>query len=158
MGLYLAFSYSNFLGYVRDSLDSPEHPPAWAATPFSPEKCVDSALAWARECKGMKTACDLYVSRVVNECLASQDRLAYCQTLGETGSTTRFGLRRNKLAPARMSRRAKRGRPPLRLSSVIPSLNHCTLRITSHNMMAHPQALRASTRDRWPNYQPAAER
>lgn len=92
LGFFLLYRYSEVLGYVKRTLEEPAAPHGWTLTPYSPEECVDAAMAWASDCVGIKTMCDMYVERVVEECLGSQDRLQYCLTLGDTTGSTEFGV------------------------------------------------------------------
>lgn len=93
LGGALYWNYSRLLSYVHHTLDDPETPPAWETAELSVEQCVDEAIAWASECKGIKALCDEYVTRVMHDCLGSQSRLAYCEqfTPADTASA-RFGF------------------------------------------------------------------
>lgn len=57
------------------------------------EGCVDEVLAWNRRCSAMKSLCDASVPRVMEACLAAQDRRAWCAGLGDTTSDTHFGYK-----------------------------------------------------------------
>lgn len=92
LGLYMFRQYSAVLTYVKDTLDNPDAPPAWVDEPHSVEDCVDAGLTWAASCDGIKTLCDIYVERVVRECLDSRERDAYCLDIAGISETTEFGV------------------------------------------------------------------
>lgn len=92
LGLFMFRQYSAVLTYVKATLDDPDAPPAWVDEPHSVEDCVDAALQWASECNGIKTLCDIYVERVVRECLDSRERDAYCIDIADVSETTEFGV------------------------------------------------------------------
>lgn len=87
----LGVRYTTFLNFAKDTLENPDAPPIWAQQALTPEGCVDAALDWARECHGIKSLCDVYVSHVTELCLASQDRSAYCRGLAGRSGLTEFG-------------------------------------------------------------------
>ena len=94
MGSLLWANYSRFLGYVRATLEDPENPPVWRERALSAEGCVDAALAWAASCRGVKSLCDEYVTRVTQECLQAGGEAhheAFCVSLGASGTLTDFG-------------------------------------------------------------------
>ena len=91
LGLWLFHNYTTFQRHVRDTLEFPDEPFAWEEGVLSPEECVDEALDWATECRGVKAMCDEYVPRIVRECLGSQDRVGFCEALGDATQETSFG-------------------------------------------------------------------
>jgi len=92
MAFVLLAKYSATLGYVKRTLDEPAEPNGWELRAYAPEECIDAAMTWTAECRGIKSMCDMYVERVVDECMGSRDRLAYCEHLGDTTGTTEFGV------------------------------------------------------------------
>ena len=91
LGVAFFAKYSAVLTYVRTTLEEPERPHAWDTRIFTPEECIDAAIAWTGECKGIKTMCDMYVDQVMVLCMESQPRVAYCEALGDRTMTTAFG-------------------------------------------------------------------
>lgn len=91
LGVFFFAQYSAVLTYVRTTLEEPERPHAWETRIFTPEECIDAAIAWTGECRGIKTMCDMYVDQVMVLCMESQPRVAYCEALGDRTMTTAFG-------------------------------------------------------------------
>lgn len=92
LAVALWYRYSMVMGYIKRTLEEPEQSFPWEAAVYSPEDCVDWALAWAAECSGIKSMCDMYVDRAMLECLQASDRLFYCERLGQRTETTEFGV------------------------------------------------------------------
>ena len=88
----LALNYSRFLSYVKHTIEDPENPPIWQQQAMSPEDCVDSALRWAANCRGVKALCDEYVTRVTTECLETRDHVAYCAAVSDEIDGPSFGV------------------------------------------------------------------
>lgn len=104
LGVYLFVQYSRVMSYVRSTIGycavgadgtencvEPTRTPVWVSQALSPEECIDTALAWARECRGIKSMCDMYVEPVIRDCMASQDRAVYCDAIEPFAVTTYFG-------------------------------------------------------------------
>ncbi len=88
----LAINYTRFLSYVKHTIEDPDNPPVWQQRAMSPEDCVDSAMRWASECRGVKALCDEYVTRVTTECLETQDHTAYCLAVSDEIDGPSFGV------------------------------------------------------------------
>lgn len=91
LALHFGRQYTSFMVHVRNTLEEPAEPLPWQVGPVTPEGCVDEAMAWAASCRGIKTLCDMYVSHVVELCMAAHDRVAYCEQLRSRHITTDFG-------------------------------------------------------------------
>jgi hypothetical protein len=104
LAVYLFAQYSAMLSYVRATIGycavledgsrscvEPPTPPPWKRDALTPEQCVDETLAWARDCHGIKSMCDMYVEAVIRDCMASQDRAVYCEAIAPFAETTYFG-------------------------------------------------------------------
>jgi hypothetical protein len=92
LAVMLWYRYSQVMGFIKRTLDEPELPLPWEDEAYSPEDCVDWAMAWAASCTGIKSMCDMYVDRAMLLCLESRDRRSYCAILGERSETTEFGV------------------------------------------------------------------
>lgn len=90
MGTGFYFQYSRTLLYVKATLESEDAVQAWETRALSPHECVDEAMAWASECRGVKSMCDMYVDRVIALCMGARDRRAYCDSIAEE-SPAKFG-------------------------------------------------------------------
>jgi|GEM_PF-2392466 len=92
LGGLLFRNYAQFMNYAHKTLTHPETPPPWIADgPLSPEGCVDAALDWARNCKGVKSLCDEYVTRVTQECMIEDDHVDYCFRIEDITASSHFG-------------------------------------------------------------------
>ncbi len=80
-----------FSEYRSRTLDDPDHPVPWRAGEPSVDDCIDFAIDWATGCPGIQSWCEAEVPRVVRECVASHDRTAYCDDVGDTILSTGFG-------------------------------------------------------------------
>jgi hypothetical protein len=92
LGVVLLYNYSRVLGYVKRTIDEPVAPHPWESNPHTAEQCIDASMAWARDCRGVKSMCDMYVERYVGTCLESQDRTDYCAALGTATDDAHFGV------------------------------------------------------------------
>lgn len=92
LGVTFLYQYLTTMRFIREHLNEPATPHAWSVTPLSPDECVTEALDWARECRGIKSLCDMYSDRVMEYCMDSQPREAYCRSLGDITRTARFGF------------------------------------------------------------------
>lgn len=91
LGVLFYVQYSRTMVYVKATLDEPTEPLPWDERPLSAGECVDEAMAWASECRGVKAMCDMYVDHAIALCMRSQDRTAYCETVIVEAETARFG-------------------------------------------------------------------
>lgn len=91
----VAFGYAivqqqgSFRAYRTATLETVT--PPWRTERLEPEACVRFAIDWGMACPGLGTWCESEAPRLVTECMASHDRSAYCQSLGETVGSTEFG-------------------------------------------------------------------
>ena len=81
--------YRGFSDYVRVTLD--EGTPAWEAAPHTPEQCVLAGVDWIGACPGEDVFCEGAFRRVLRECMASQDRAAWCEAQAGAWAATKFG-------------------------------------------------------------------
>lgn len=58
---------------------------------LDPEGCVDEIVAWIPNCVAMWGLCINSVPRLMLGCLRARDREAFCEELGDRGSSTSFG-------------------------------------------------------------------
>lgn len=63
----------------------------WKAKPFEVEECASYAIDWTMNCPGIAPWCQAEVPVVMESCLASSDRAAYCGEVGDKILSTRFG-------------------------------------------------------------------
>ncbi len=91
-GQVTAKSYDQFDTYKKATLENPEQPPRWETEALTVEGCVDEVLAWVEACPGVSSWCESSLPDVTNQCLASQDRSAYCEEVGDAVMSTRFGF------------------------------------------------------------------
>jgi hypothetical protein len=99
LALFMFAQYSRTLVYVRATIGQPDlgvapaQPLPWTVDRRdTPEECVDHTLTWARECRGIKTMCDMYVEQMMSLCLQARDRTAFCQRVGSRTATAEFGV------------------------------------------------------------------
>ena len=62
-------------------------------TQLSSEECINEVIEWRNNCLAMKSLCDISVPRMMETCLASQNREKYCVELGTIPSDTHFGFK-----------------------------------------------------------------
>ena len=91
LGIVLYARYSEFRSYIRTTLEHPEATPSWRLPGMTPERCVDQAMAWTASCHGIKNLCDVYTTRVMEECLQPLDLTTYCGQLTQIETIARFG-------------------------------------------------------------------
>lgn len=84
-------SYDEFEAYRRASLEDPADPPLWQEEALDVDGCVDAVLDWIEACPGVSSWCESTLPDVMNRCLDSQDRGAYCESIGDDVLSTHFG-------------------------------------------------------------------
>lgn len=84
-------NYEQFAAYQKATLEDPDHPPRWRSEDVSVEGCVDEVLAWVEACPGVSSWCESSLPGVMDECLKTRDRSEYCEEVGDTVLSTRFG-------------------------------------------------------------------
>lgn len=87
-----ARGYDEFDTYKRATLEDPANPPRWQSEALDVDGCVDEVLAWVEACPGVSSWCEGSLPDVMNACLDSQDRSAYCKSVGDAVLTTHFGF------------------------------------------------------------------
>ncbi|MFV8751805.1 hypothetical protein ACNOYE_14765 [Nannocystaceae bacterium ST9] len=90
-GTMTSRNYDKFAAYQKATLEDPEHPPRWRSEVVDVEGCVDEVLAWVEACPGVSSWCESALPSVMDECLKTQDRQAYCEEVGDAVLSTRFG-------------------------------------------------------------------
>ncbi|NBO38116.1 hypothetical protein EBU99_06000 [bacterium] len=58
----------------------------------SAEKCVDEVVAWLPRCDGMKALCEGAVPRMMDKCLAAQNRASECSALSGRPADAHYGF------------------------------------------------------------------
>lgn len=91
-GQATAKSYDQFEAYRSSTLQDPANPPRWEREALSVEQCVDEVLDWVETCPGVSSWCESSLPDVTNLCLDTQDRSAYCESVGDAVLSTRFGF------------------------------------------------------------------
>lgn len=84
-------NYAQFAAYQKATLEDPDHPPRWRSEAVTVDGCVDDVLAWVEACPGVSSWCESSLPGVMAECLKTQDRSEYCEEVGDTVLSTRFG-------------------------------------------------------------------
>jgi hypothetical protein len=84
--------YDQFTAYQEATLEDPDHPPRWETEALDVGGCVDEALAWVEACPGVSSWCESSLPDVMGQCLETQDRTAYCESVGDAVRSTRFGF------------------------------------------------------------------
>jgi hypothetical protein len=69
------------------------------------EQCVDDLLGWSAHCEAMLSLCEASIPRMMEACLAAQERAAYCKDLGIRAMSTRFGFPECKVRKVDRSRK-----------------------------------------------------
>lgn len=57
------------------------------------EKCIDEVIQWVPKCDGMKALCEGAVPRIMDKCLAGQNRASECAALSGRPADARFGFK-----------------------------------------------------------------
>ncbi|MEY3900966.1 MAG: hypothetical protein RL189_272 [Pseudomonadota bacterium] len=57
------------------------------------EQCIDNVIAWVPKCDGMKALCEGAVPRVMDNCLAGQNRASECAALTNRPADAHFGFK-----------------------------------------------------------------
>ncbi len=91
-GRTTAASYEEFDAYQTATLLDQQHPPRWKTEALSVDECVDEVLDWVEACPGISSWCESSLPDVMNQCLDTQDRAAYCEEVGDAVKSTRFGF------------------------------------------------------------------
>lgn len=91
-GRQTAKGYDEFEAYRAATLEDPANPPPWQAEALDVDGCVDAVLDWIEACPGVSSWCEGSLPDVTNKCLDTQDRTAYCESVGDAVLTTRFGF------------------------------------------------------------------
>lgn len=109
-GMMTSRNYNEFAAYQKATLDNTEHPPRWRTEVVDVEGCVDEVLAWVEACPGVSSWCEGTLPSVMDECLRTRDRHEYCEQVGDTVLSTRFGYaecaERYDSIPGKYARRA----------------------------------------------------
>jgi hypothetical protein len=91
-GRTTAASYEEFDAYQTATLQDPDHPPRWKTEVLEVDECVDEVLDWIESCPGVSSWCESSLPDVMNQCLDTHDRGAYCESVGDAVKSTRFGF------------------------------------------------------------------
>lgn len=91
-GRTTAASYEEFDAYQSATLQDPDKPPRWQTEVLGVDECVDEVLDWIEACPGVSSWCESSLPDVMNQCLDTQDRTAYCESVGDAIKSTRFGF------------------------------------------------------------------
>lgn len=62
-------------------------------TTAASEQCIDRIIAWVPRCDGMKALCEGAVPRVMESCLAGQNRAQECAALSKRPADAHFGFK-----------------------------------------------------------------
>jgi hypothetical protein len=84
--------YDQFTAYQDATLKDADHPPRWETEALDVEACLDESLAWVEACPGVSSWCESSLPDVMGQCLDTQDRTAYCASVGDAVLSTRFGF------------------------------------------------------------------
>lgn len=57
------------------------------------ERCIDEVIQWIPRCDGMKALCEGAVPRVMESCLAGQNRAQECAALSKRAADAHFGFK-----------------------------------------------------------------
>lgn len=57
------------------------------------EACIDAVIEWLPRCDGMKALCEGAVPRVMDNCLAGQNRASECSALANRPADAHFGFK-----------------------------------------------------------------
>ena len=83
--------HGTYRGYRTETLGEEDQDAPWQRRAFGVEECAAYVIDWTMECPGIAPWCQAEVAVVMESCLASQDRAAYCSAVGDTILSTRFG-------------------------------------------------------------------
>ena len=90
--------HKTYRTYRAQTLDAEDAAVPWRDGEVSVEGCVDFAIRWTMDCPGIAPWCEAEVPVVMETCLASSDRAAYCDEVGDEVLSTRFGFEACKSA------------------------------------------------------------
>ncbi|MCB9475370.1 MAG: hypothetical protein H6684_14540 [Deltaproteobacteria bacterium] len=89
LGVYLAFQYRHTEAYLAEAKPAMREMGATSSV----TQCVDRVVEWNRTCDVLESVCTAYVPAMMQECMAGQDRAAYCAGLTmEDKERTSFGF------------------------------------------------------------------
>lgn len=91
-GFTILRNHSVFRDYQAATLEDGDAPPPWDTEALSVDDCVEETVRWTMECPGIASWCLAEVPVVAERCLASRDRTAYCEEVGDEVMSTRFGF------------------------------------------------------------------
>ena len=91
-GRQTAKGYDEFEAYRAATLHDAANPPRWQTEDLDIDGCVDAVLDWIEACPGVSSWCEGSLPDVTNQCLDTQDRSAYCESVGDAVKSTRFGF------------------------------------------------------------------
>ena len=57
------------------------------------ESCIDEVIQWVPKCDGMKALCEGAVPRIMDSCLAGQNRASECAALANRPADAHFGFK-----------------------------------------------------------------
>ncbi len=75
--------------YLHQTLEAGPMP--WAQHPMDVGECVEFTVQWAMDCPGVESWCSGQAPRLTRQCLASAERRAACDALGDEVARTQFG-------------------------------------------------------------------
>lgn len=88
-GVTVQQQHAKYQEYRAATLEAGPLP--WTQRTMSVEECVTFSVDWAMACPGVESWCSGEAPRLTRACLASADRSAHCQALGDTVASTHFG-------------------------------------------------------------------
>ena len=77
--------------YRTSTLGQEDARAPWNTEAFEVDECAAFAIDWTMQCPGIAPWCQAEVTVVMESCLASRDRGAYCDEVGDKILSTRFG-------------------------------------------------------------------
>ena len=83
--------HGTYRDYRSETLDDANASVPWDTQEVSVEGCVAYTIDWTMACPGIAPWCQAEVPVVMETCLASTDRAAYCAEVGDEILSTRFG-------------------------------------------------------------------
>lgn len=92
-GVTTARSRTQFTEYKEQTLEHPERPLPWVVGDVTPVECVEFSTQWALECPAIESWCFNEAPRIVLDCMKSEDRKAYCESVAGDVETTHFGAK-----------------------------------------------------------------
>ena len=90
-GVTTVRSRDEYRRYKESTLEAGPLP--WTLHNYSVQQCVEFSTDWAMECPGVESWCANEAPNLTRQCLASQDRRAYCEDQGDAIASTRFGYK-----------------------------------------------------------------